>query len=208
MLPFSPLDQRPQPRAGACWFAAPRPAVFAAAGGTAQPLLGPGAAALDRRSSLGGDRPRVGGSKSFLTYLALIAVPPLAALALAAIVRGGRPPLALLGHPPLRPRLGRQGLAERANGGPGALRLGLRQPRLAARLRRPRSLAQAGDLRDGGDRRLAGRHPACCRSRNAVLNAASPGGGLPRLQFVAFGSAVMGFGDIFLAAVLGALLAS
>src|SRR5262249_33916341 len=32
----------------------------------------------------------------FLTYLALVAVPPLAALALAAIVRGARPSLALL----------------------------------------------------------------------------------------------------------------
>jgi hypothetical protein len=42
---------------------------------------------------------------------------------------------------------------------------------------------------------------------NAVLNAVSPGGGLPRLQFVSFGSAVMGFGDLFIAATLGALLA-
>ena len=41
---------------------------------------------------------------------------------------------------------------------------------------------------------------------NAVLNAAAPGG-LPRLQFVSFGSAVMGFGDLFIAATLGALLA-
>jgi hypothetical protein len=41
---------------------------------------------------------------------------------------------------------------------------------------------------------------------NAVLNAVSPGG-LPRLQFVSFGSAVMGFGDLFIAATLGALLA-
>ncbi len=40
---------------------------------------------------------------------------------------------------------------------------------------------------------------------NAVLNAVSPGS-LPRLQFVSFGSAVMGFGDLFVAATLGALL--
>jgi hypothetical protein len=45
------------------------------------------------------------------------------------------------------------------------------------------------------------------QSPNAVLNTAAPGGGLPRLQFVHFGSAIMGFGDIFIAAVLGALLA-
>src|ERR1700755_3203267 len=43
----------------------------------------------------------------FLTYLALVAVPPLAALALAAIVRGGRPALARAGVAPLAPGLGR-----------------------------------------------------------------------------------------------------
>ena len=43
---------------------------------------------------------------------------------------------------------------------------------------------------------------------NAVLNAVAPGGGLPRLQFISFGSAVMGFGDLFIAATLGALLAT
>jgi hypothetical protein len=42
---------------------------------------------------------------------------------------------------------------------------------------------------------------------NAVLNAATPGG-LPRLQLASFGSAVMGFGDLFIAATLGALLAT
>ena len=43
---------------------------------------------------------------------------------------------------------------------------------------------------------------------NAVLNAASPAGDLPRLQLASLGSAVMGFGDLFIAATLGALLAS
>jgi hypothetical protein len=42
---------------------------------------------------------------------------------------------------------------------------------------------------------------------NAVINSAAPAGGLPQLQFVTFGSAVMGFGDLFVAAVLGAVLA-
>ncbi len=42
---------------------------------------------------------------------------------------------------------------------------------------------------------------------NATLNAAAPGD-LPQLQFLSFGSAVMGFGDAFIAAVLGALLAT
>ena len=40
-----------------------------------------------------------------------------------------------------------------------------------------------------------------------VLNAASPAGGLPQLQFAQFGSALIGFGDLFIAAVLGAMLA-
>ncbi|HET9593167.1 MAG TPA: hypothetical protein VFP17_09650, partial [Solirubrobacterales bacterium] len=43
---------------------------------------------------------------------------------------------------------------------------------------------------------------------NAVLNTASPAADLPRLQLASFGSALMGFGDLFVAAVLGALLAS
>ena len=43
---------------------------------------------------------------------------------------------------------------------------------------------------------------------NAVLNAAAPAAGLPRLQAVHFGSALMGFGDLFVAALVGCLLAS
>jgi len=43
---------------------------------------------------------------------------------------------------------------------------------------------------------------------NAVLNAAAPAADLPRLQLASFGSALMGFGDLFVAATLGALLAS
>jgi len=43
---------------------------------------------------------------------------------------------------------------------------------------------------------------------NAVLNAAAPAAGLPQLQFAHFGSAVMGFGDLFVAALVGCLLAA
>jgi uncharacterized integral membrane protein len=42
---------------------------------------------------------------------------------------------------------------------------------------------------------------------NAVLSTASPGGDLPRLQAVHFGAAQMGFGDLFIAALVGCLLA-
>jgi hypothetical protein len=42
---------------------------------------------------------------------------------------------------------------------------------------------------------------------NAVLSAAVPAAGLPRLQAVHFGSAQMGFGDLFVSALVGCLLA-
>jgi hypothetical protein len=42
---------------------------------------------------------------------------------------------------------------------------------------------------------------------NSVLNAAHPAAGLPRLQNATFGSAVMGYGDLFVAGALGGLLA-
>jgi hypothetical protein len=42
---------------------------------------------------------------------------------------------------------------------------------------------------------------------NIALNAAHPAAGLPRLQSAVLGSAVMGYGDLFIAAALGALLA-
>ena len=42
---------------------------------------------------------------------------------------------------------------------------------------------------------------------NNALNAARPAAGLPQLQSAVFGSAVMGYGDLFIAAALGGLLA-
>jgi hypothetical protein len=43
---------------------------------------------------------------------------------------------------------------------------------------------------------------------NNAINAASPGSGLPQLQFAAFGSALVGYGDLFVAAVLCGVLAT
>lgn len=43
---------------------------------------------------------------------------------------------------------------------------------------------------------------------NALLNAAAPAAHLPKLQLVQLGPAVMGFGDVFIAALLGAALAA
>jgi hypothetical protein len=142
----------------------------------------------------------------FLTYLALVAVPPLAALALAAIVRGGRPPLALLTIPLFA-------IAWAARGSLGGETAALALSALAcvslgwllvclvpARWLKLGIYAMAAI-----DAWLVGTN--LLQGPNAVLNAAAPGD-LPQLQFVAFGDAVMGFGDIFIAAVLGALLAA
>jgi hypothetical protein len=41
---------------------------------------------------------------------------------------------------------------------------------------------------------------------NATLNVAAPAAGLPQLQSVSFGTASMGYGDYFIAGVLGGLL--
>lgn len=141
-----------------------------------------------------------------LTYLALVAVPPLAVAALGRFIRGGRPGLALL-VPPLF------ALAWAADGALGGQTAALALSALACvtlgwlvacvvpwRWLEPGIYAMAAldawlvtsDL---------------LQSPNAVINAATPGGGLPHLQFVSFGSAVMGFGDLFIAATLGAMLA-
>ncbi len=147
-------------------------------------------------------------SAQALTYLALFAVPPLAALALGAIVRGARPPLALLVIPlfaaawPFKGSLSGEAaalaLSALACVSLGWLlvcvvpprRLGLVKLGIYAMAAIDTWLIVA-DLLQGP---------------NAVLNAVSPGS-LPRLQYVSFGSAVMGFGDLFIAATLGALLA-
>jgi hypothetical protein len=145
-------------------------------------------------------------SARFLTYLALFAVPPLAALALAAIVRGARPPLALLVVPLFalawvsRGALAGQ-TAALALSALACVSLGW----LLACVVPGRWLKLGIYAMAAIDAWLVGSN--LLQEPNAVLNAASPGG-LPRLQLASFGSAVMGFGDLFLAATLGALLAA
>lgn len=146
-------------------------------------------------------------SADFLTYLALFGVPPLAAAALGGLMRGGRPAFALA----VVPLFAIAWAAKGALGGhTAALTLSafacVSLGWLTATAVPPRWLKLgiyamaavdaylvAGDLLQGP---------------NAVLNTASPGAGLPRLQLAHFGSALMGFGDFFVAASLGALLAS
>jgi hypothetical protein len=144
-------------------------------------------------------------SAQVLTYVALIGVPPLAALALATIVRGGRPPLALLVLPLFA-------LAWAARGELGGQTAALALSALACVTLGWLLVAVV----PGGWLKLGIYAMAVIdtylvasdllQSPNAVLNTASPGS-LPRLQFAHFGSAVMGFGDLFIAATLGALLA-
>jgi hypothetical protein len=141
-----------------------------------------------------------------LTYLALFAVPVLAAVALGVVVRGARPALALL----VLPLFGlawadRTGLAGEAAAlalsGLSCVTLGV----LLATVTPSRWLAVGIVLMALADTALV--VSELLQAPNDVLNAAHPAAGLPRLQSAVLGSAVMGYGDLFVAAVLGALLA-
>jgi hypothetical protein len=146
-------------------------------------------------------------SARFLTYLALVAVPPLAAAALAWLLRGGRRELALLVFPLF-------GIAWAAKGSLGGETAALALSALAcvtlgwlvACVVPPRWLKLGIYVMAIVDVYLVGTD--LLQAPNAVLNTASPAADLPRLQLASFGSALMGFGDLFIAATLGALLAS
>ncbi len=144
-------------------------------------------------------------SATAITYLALVAVPPLAALALGYGVRRARPVLALLVVPLfVLAWLDRGGLAGEAAGvALGALScvsLGILLVQVAP----------AGWLKLGivlmamADTALV--VAQLLQPANAVLNAAAPAAGLPQLQREQLGAAVMGYGDLFVAGVLGAVL--
>lgn len=146
-------------------------------------------------------------SARFLTYLALVAVPPLAAAALAWLVRGGRPPWALAVIPLFVIAWARQ---EALSGETAALVLSalacVSLGWLIACVVPPRWLKLGIYVMAAIDTWLVSSN--LLQEPNAVLNAAAPVADLPRLQYASFGSAVMGFGDLFIAATLGALLAS
>lgn len=144
-------------------------------------------------------------SAHVLTYLALFAVPPLAALALGAVVRGARPALAPLVIPLFAAAWAFKGSL---TGEAAALTLSalacVSLGWLLACVVPTKWLKLGIYAMAAIDTWLVASD--LLQSPNAVLNAVSPGS-LPRLQFVSFGSAVMGFGDLFIAATLGALLA-
>jgi len=145
-------------------------------------------------------------SAHFLTWLALIAVPPLAAIALGWIVHGGRPWFALATVPLFA-------IAWATKGELGGQSCALALSALAcvtlgwvlvcvvpARWVKLGIYAMAAV-----DAYLV--FTDLLQQPNSVLNAAAPAADLPKLQLVSWGSALMGFGDLFIAAVLGALLA-
>jgi hypothetical protein len=146
-------------------------------------------------------------SARFLTYLALLAVPPLAAVALARLMRGARPKLALAVVPLFAIAWAARGslsgeAAALALSALACISLGwLTASAVPARWLKLGIYAMAAV-----DAYLVAAN--LLQEPNAILNAAAPAGGLPRLQLANFGSAVMGFGDLFIAATLGALLAS
>jgi hypothetical protein len=142
-----------------------------------------------------------------LTYLALIAVPLLAALTLAALMRGARPWLTVL-SPALfalawadRGGLAGEGAAL-ALSGLSCVGLGV----LIASVTPPRWLSGGIIVMALVDSALV--ISDLLQSPNNALNAAHPAANLPQLQSAVFGSAVMGYGDLFIAGVLGGLLAA
>lgn len=146
-------------------------------------------------------------SATWLSYLALVAVPPLAAFALAELVHGSRVVWAWAALPLFALAWAVPGAlageaAAVALSGLACVTLGwLLVSAVPARWLRFGVYAMAAidtvyvsaDLLQGP---------------NAVLNAATPAAGLPALQSVHLGSAVMGFGDLFVAALVGCLLAA
>jgi hypothetical protein len=142
-----------------------------------------------------------------LSWLALVAVPPLAALALGLLVKGARPSFALIAIPLFAVAWAAIGslsadLAAMALSGLACVSLGWLLvsvvPPLWLRLGVYAMAAVdtwlvASDLLQGP---------------NSVLTVAAPAAALPRLQVVHLGSARMGFGDLFVAGVVGCLLAA
>jgi hypothetical protein len=142
-----------------------------------------------------------------LTWLALIAVPPLAAVALGATMRGGRPPLALLAIPLFglawwrRETLLGEGAAVLLSA-LSCVTLGVLLTAVA-----PRGWLKLGIVAMAAvDAYLVGTE--LLQPANDVLNAAAPPAHLPQLQRALFGGALIGYGDLFVAGVLGAIVAA
>ncbi|HTW11679.1 MAG TPA: hypothetical protein VME01_02960 [Solirubrobacteraceae bacterium] len=146
------------------------------------------------------------GTATWLTYLALVAVPLLAAASLGWLMRGSRPWLAPLAA----------GLFVLAWRVPGSL-----EGEAAAALLSGLSCVALGVLlatvTPSGWLKFGIVAMACAdvwlvasnllQAPNGTLEAAAPGAGLPQLQSEQFGTISMGYGDLFVAALLGGVFA-
>lgn len=145
------------------------------------------------------------GSADALTWLALLTVPPLAAFALGWLVHGTAPTWALLALPLFALAWAAQDSL--AGETAAALLSGFACVALGWLLV---SVVEARWLRLGIyamaaiDAALVAAE--LLQDPSGVLSAAAPSG-LPRLQVLEFGAARMGFGDAFVAAIAGCLLA-
>ena len=149
----------------------------------------------------------VSATATGLTDLALVAVPILAAVALGWAMRGARPLAALAAIPLFI--LAWKSENTLAGEGAAALLSALSCVTLGVLLSAvtpPRWLKAGIVLMAAADVWLV--ITDLLQSPNAVLGAASPPAGLPQLQAEVFGSVSLGYGDLFVAALLGAVLAS
>ncbi len=142
-----------------------------------------------------------------LTWLALLTVPPLAAFALGDLLRGSRPWWALAAVPLFALAWAATPGSLLAEGAATAL-TALACISLGWLLA---SVVPASWLRIGVYS-MAALDAALIaadllQGPNSVLSAAAPAADLPRLQAVHFGNAAMGFGDVFVAALVGCMLA-
>jgi hypothetical protein len=154
------------------------------------------------------------GTATGLTYLALVAVPPLAAVALAWAARGPRrwPRERLLTAVALTGLLFALAAFERGTlvgQGAAALLSALSCVTLGVLLA---AVTPSGWLKVGIVAMAAADTwlvvSDLLQAPNATLVAAQPAAGLPRLQSEAFGSVSMGYGDMFVAGLLGAVVAA
>lgn len=149
----------------------------------------------------------VSNTATGLTWLALIAVPPLAAGALGWAMRGSRPWAAVIAAPLFALAWAvKDSLAGEAA---AALLSALSCVTLGVLLAAvtPASWLKVGILlMAAADTWLVLND--LLQAPNAILVAATPPAGLPQFQNVLFGNALMGYGDVFVAGVLGAILAN
>jgi prepilin signal peptidase PulO-like enzyme (type II secretory pathway) len=146
------------------------------------------------------------GAASMLTYLSLAAVPPLAALALARAVRWGRRSLAFLVIPLFAVSwMARSSIAGQAAAVALSILACVALAVLLTQVAPVRWLKIGIVLTAVGDVAMIGAH--YLQPAQDLLNFATPSFDLPAFQRVLFSGVVMGFGDFFLAALLGAVLA-